>query len=189
MHQRPDDRDRRVLRGRRLADRRADPRGALADGGWNCEAENGSVRSSFDTTINVLEGLLDFERANGGSAEVREARRGGEEYLLERACSAARAPAKSQAGVSRLRVPVLLALRRASNARLLPTAQAPSRIPGWGQPWRSCGLRGGQTAGGCSTAPSRPRLFRSRERRRRAEPLEHALRAARPQMVGVGASA
>ena len=30
----------------------------LADGGWNCEAENGSVRSSFHTTINVLEGLL-----------------------------------------------------------------------------------------------------------------------------------
>jgi hypothetical protein len=26
----------------------------LEDGGWNCEAENGSVRSSFDTTINVL---------------------------------------------------------------------------------------------------------------------------------------
>ena len=31
----------------------------LADGGWNCEAENGSVRSSFDTTINVLDGLLE----------------------------------------------------------------------------------------------------------------------------------
>jgi hypothetical protein len=56
----------------------------MADGGWNCEAENGSVRSSFDTTINVLDGLLEFERATGGSAEVREARRGGEEYLLER---------------------------------------------------------------------------------------------------------
>jgi hypothetical protein len=56
----------------------------LADGGWNCEAENGSVRSSFDTTINVLDGLLEFERATGGSPEVREARRGGEEYLLER---------------------------------------------------------------------------------------------------------
>ncbi len=40
----------------------------LADGGWNCEAENGSVRSSFDTTINVLDGLLEFERAIGGSA-------------------------------------------------------------------------------------------------------------------------
>ena len=56
----------------------------LEDGGWNCEAENGSVRSSFDTTINVLDGLLEFERATGGSAEVRAARRRGEEYLLER---------------------------------------------------------------------------------------------------------
>ena len=56
----------------------------LDDGGWNCEAENGSVRSSFDTTINVLDGLLEFERAAGGSAGVREARRRGEEYLLER---------------------------------------------------------------------------------------------------------
>ncbi|HJU02452.1 MAG TPA: hypothetical protein VJ966_14760 [Actinomycetes bacterium] len=56
----------------------------LDDGGWNCEAENGSVRSSFDTTINVLDGLAGFERATGGSAEVRAARRGGEEYLLER---------------------------------------------------------------------------------------------------------
>jgi hypothetical protein len=56
----------------------------LEDGGWNCEAENGSVRSSFDTTINVLDGLLEFERATGGSDEVRTARRSGEEYLLER---------------------------------------------------------------------------------------------------------
>jgi hypothetical protein len=56
----------------------------LADGGWNCEAENGSVRSSFHTTIDVLDGLLEFERATGGSAAVRGARRSGEEYLLER---------------------------------------------------------------------------------------------------------
>ncbi len=55
----------------------------LPDGGWNCEAENGSVVSSFDTTLTVLEGLLVFERATGSGA-VREARRGGEEYLLER---------------------------------------------------------------------------------------------------------
>lgn len=56
----------------------------LADGGWNCEAERGSVRSSFDTTINVLDGLLEFECVSGGSATVRAARRRGEEYLLER---------------------------------------------------------------------------------------------------------
>ena len=46
--------------------------------------ENGSVRSSFHTTIRVLEGLLAHERATGGSAESIAARRRGEEYLLER---------------------------------------------------------------------------------------------------------
>src|SRR5262249_5904355 len=56
----------------------------LEDGGWNCEAERGSVRSSFHTTINVLEGLLVHERATGGSARSIAARRRGEEYLLER---------------------------------------------------------------------------------------------------------
>src|ERR1700694_1156209 len=56
----------------------------LEDGGWNCEVENGSVRSSFHTTIRVLEGLLAHERATGGSAESIAARRRGEAYLLER---------------------------------------------------------------------------------------------------------
>ncbi len=56
----------------------------LEDGGWNCEAERGSVRSSFASTINVLEGLLVYERATGGFPESIAARRGGEEYLLQR---------------------------------------------------------------------------------------------------------
>lgn len=56
----------------------------LDDGGWNCEAEYGSVRSSFATTINVLEGLLAYERKHGGSLGLVAARRRGEEYLLER---------------------------------------------------------------------------------------------------------
>ncbi len=56
----------------------------LTDGGWNCEAENGSIRSSFHSTINVLEGLLAHEQMTGGSAEAVAARRRGEEYLLER---------------------------------------------------------------------------------------------------------
>ena len=56
----------------------------LADGGWNCEAENGATVSSFATTINVLEGLLVYERAVGGSERVAEARRRGDDYLLER---------------------------------------------------------------------------------------------------------
>ncbi|MGH7725699.1 MAG: hypothetical protein ACREOU_09740 [Candidatus Eiseniibacteriota bacterium] len=56
----------------------------LEYGGWNCEVENGSIRSSFATTINVLEGLWAHERSTGGSAESIAARRRGEEYLLER---------------------------------------------------------------------------------------------------------
>jgi hypothetical protein len=56
----------------------------LPDGGWNCEAERGSTRSSFHTTICVLEGLLEYERATGGTPESRKARHRGEEYLLER---------------------------------------------------------------------------------------------------------
>ena len=61
----------------------------LPDGGWNCEVENGATVSSFGTTINVLEGLLAWERASGGSdaarsAEVRAARQRGETYMLER---------------------------------------------------------------------------------------------------------
>jgi hypothetical protein len=56
----------------------------MADGGWNCEQENGSTRGSFDTTLNVLEGLLEFERTTGADGDVTAARLRGEEYLLER---------------------------------------------------------------------------------------------------------
>ena len=54
------------------------------DGGWNCERTNGSVCSSFATTINVLEGLLEFEKATGGTTASKQARKAGEAYLLKR---------------------------------------------------------------------------------------------------------
>lgn len=53
-----------------------------ADGGWNCEVETGSTRGSFHTTVCVLEGLLEYERAGGN--HVRQARERGQEYLLSR---------------------------------------------------------------------------------------------------------
>jgi hypothetical protein len=56
----------------------------LDDGGWNCDAPP-STRSSFHTTICVLEGLLEYERALGSPPAIASARRRGEEYLLERA--------------------------------------------------------------------------------------------------------
>jgi hypothetical protein len=68
----------------------------MADGGWNCEQENGSTRGSFHTTIDVLEGLLQYERAVGtapdapdaphapDAPDVTKARLRGQEYLLQR---------------------------------------------------------------------------------------------------------
>lgn len=56
----------------------------MADGGWNCDQESGSTRGSFHTTICVLEGLLEFERATGSSAAITAARERGQEYLLAR---------------------------------------------------------------------------------------------------------
>jgi hypothetical protein len=55
----------------------------LEDGGWNCEAPK-STRSSFHTTICVLEGLLEYERSVDPAPEIAAARRRGEEYLLVR---------------------------------------------------------------------------------------------------------
>ena len=70
------------VRSDRLVDRLLGEQ--LADGGWNCEAERGSVRSSFHTTICVVEGLLAFEQAFGATPAITDARRRAHEYLLHR---------------------------------------------------------------------------------------------------------
>jgi hypothetical protein len=70
------------VRSDRLVDRLLSEQ--LVDGGWNCEAERGSVRSSFHTTMCVLEGLLAFEQAFGPTPAVTDARGRAQEYLLER---------------------------------------------------------------------------------------------------------
>src|SRR4051812_13288804 len=63
----------------------------LEDGGWNCDAppnqsprRPASTRSSFHSTICVLEGLLEYETARGPRPDVTGARLRGQEYLLER---------------------------------------------------------------------------------------------------------
>ena len=55
----------------------------LSDGGWNCDAPP-SRRSSFHSTICVLEGLLEYETAKGARPDATSARLRGQEYLLER---------------------------------------------------------------------------------------------------------
>ncbi len=56
----------------------------LPDGGWNCAWVEGSTRSSFHSTLNVVRGVLSFELATDAPDALRAARRAGEEYLLER---------------------------------------------------------------------------------------------------------
>ena len=85
-------------------------------GGWNREAERGSTRGSFHTTICVLEGLLEYERATGGSAEVAAARVGGQGYLLDRRM-----------------------FRRLSNGEVVDPAWTRFSFPTW---WHDDGLRG-----------------------------------------------
>src|SRR5881296_1778114 len=70
----------------------------LSDGGWNCEAPNRSTRSSFNTTICVLEALLERERAGD--------RRGD------------RAGSQGRRHVDAFRLPDVVALRRAAGARV-----------------------------------------------------------------------
>ena len=60
------------------------PAHQMADGGWNCQWVAGSARSSFHSTLNVLNGLLYFEAETGGTPALRVARKAGEEYLLQR---------------------------------------------------------------------------------------------------------
>lgn len=56
----------------------------MSDGGWNCEQENGATVGSFHSTIDVLEGLAEYERAVGARPDVTAARNRGHEYLLRR---------------------------------------------------------------------------------------------------------
>lgn len=56
----------------------------LPDGGWNCEAERGSIKSSFNTTLCVLDSLLEHEQSIGPTAAVTAARLRGQQYLLDR---------------------------------------------------------------------------------------------------------
>ena len=130
----------------------------LPDGGWNCEVENGATVSSFETTINVLEGLLEHERAIGGSAEVREARRRGEAYLLERRLFRRKSTGEViDPSWLAVLVPDLVPLRRPARARLPARGRRRAGRPRRRGDRRSSRPTGTPTAGGRSRTSTRAR--------------------------------
>ncbi len=157
----------------------------LTDGRWNCEAENGSVRSSFDTTINVLDGLVEFERTTGGSSAVGEARRGGEQYLLERSVFRRKSTGEVvDPAYLDVRVPVLLALRRAARPRLLsPRGRRPGSCDGGGRRGRAVQTPARRpVAAGPHPSGSRP--LRPRGWHRSTGSVEHPPRPPGARVVG-----
>lgn len=127
----------------------------MSDGGWNCEQENGSTRGSFHTTIDVLEGLLEYERAVGSVPKVTAARLRGQEYLLERRM-----------------------LRRQSTGEVIDRDRKTHRPAAWTQfsyptYWHYDVLRGLDYLRAAGAIPDE----------RVAEPLEHSPGHARAQVV------
>ena len=54
----------------------------MPDGGWNCQRHRGATHASFHATINVLEGLLHYEKLLTDSAgRIAEAQAGAREFL------------------------------------------------------------------------------------------------------------
>jgi hypothetical protein len=100
----------------------------LEDGGWNCEAPK-SRRSSFHTTICVLEGLLEYERARRKSVAVTKARKRAENYLLERRMFRAPNRRSHRQTLAPLLVPDVLALRRFARTRLSAQCRNQTRQP------------------------------------------------------------
>ncbi len=99
----------------------------LEDGGWNCEAPP-SKRSSFHSTICVLEGLLEYEKARGakGSGDRRSDSGTG----LSPGAPYAQVAVIGRGDRSPLDALLLsdhLALRRAAGAGLLAQRRHPSR--------------------------------------------------------------
>ena len=156
VHQRPDDRGRRLLRGGRRGDRRADPRGA---------ARRRRLELRGRERLRALVVPHD-DRCARRAARVRtghrwfrsrwaEARRSGEEYLLARAVPPRRARARSPIRSSSTSPSRTTGTTTCYEPSTTSVAPAPTRIPGWQKPSPTCDRRSSPTAGGCSIACTR----------------------------------
>ena len=153
----------------------------LADGGWNCEAANGSTRSSFNTTICVLEALLEYELAGGSSARACggpppragvSSRTPALPSAVDRRCDRARSQGRHR--LDAIFLPDLVALRRAAGTRVPePSRRGAGRARGRGNRNGRVEARRRRPVAARSPAPGHDggRVGRGREP---GEPVEHA---------------
>ena len=152
VHQRHDGRARRLLRpGRRAASSTRLLGEQLADGGWNCEAENGSVRSSFahdDQRARRPAGARARDRRDRGDhgrAPARARSTCWSAHLLRRKSTGE----LDRPGLPAVLVPDPLALRRAARPRLLPRGRRPAGPRAWPRRSTWCAPSSSPTAPGC----------------------------------------
>ena len=160
----------------------------LSDGGWNCDAPP-SRRSSFHSTICVLEGLLGYETATGPSPASPRLAFADRNTCSSGASSDRDRPARSSSRRIERRLDAVfvsdaVALRHPVGPRLLAARRRRTRRA-HGRGDRS----GGQEARRARALAARESAsgsgaLRDGRRRRRAEPLEHASSASRVALGG-----
>jgi len=155
----------------------------LEDGGWNCEAPK-SRRSSFHTTICVLEGLLEYERAGRGSAALTKVRATAERVSPRAAHVSLAANRRSRRQtLAALLGPNVLALRCFARTRLSAGCGNQARQPGQGGHRSRDEAPSPEWALAAEPSSSRTDSIRDGDRCRQGEPLEHASRVASPWLV------
>ena len=130
----------------------------MDDGGWNCEQENGSTRGAFDSTLNVLEGLLEYERSTGANGDIAAARaswRGVPPRPAPPASAVGRRDPAEAVAVRRL--PERVVLRRRARSRLHAAGAARSRRRAWRRRSTSSSRSATPPAAGRSTTPTTTR--------------------------------
>ena len=157
VHQRPDDRDRRLLRRGRRADRRAacSASGSTTAAGTarprTGRCDRRSTRRSTCSTV-----CSSSSERPVVSDEVQRRAPSGEEYLLERSLFRRKSTGEVVDGrpTSTSRSPTTGTTTCCARSTT-SAAPAPSPIPAWPRRSRWCGRSGSPTAAGCSTASTR----------------------------------
>ncbi len=116
----------------------------LGDGGWNCEWVEGSMRSSFHSTLNAVIGILDDERRTGGTRTCTRRAGAPRSICSSASCSTGCPPASGTRGritwatrsasATARSAPSITSGRRRSSTEPRPTRVSPTPSSACGHP-------------------------------------------------------